>query len=118
MKITQAFTSIFYLLVVLTLIYIAINLIHFSWMLAEPEGFWGFFYFLGVLGVIIVAILIAISVIVLFFTGITTLFSDFPKNLTIKNIVTPLGSILLVILILVINTIMESGISMYINKKI
>lgn len=118
MKIAKAFSSIFYLLVVIALIYIAINLIHFSWILAEPEGFWGFFYFLGVLGVIILAIIIGIGIIVFLFTGIIYLFSDFPKNLTIKNIVKPLGSLLLVILILVINTITGSGISMYINKKI
>jgi CHAT domain-containing protein len=118
MKITKTFKSIFYLLVVLTLIYVAINIIHFSWILAEPEGFWGFFYFLEVLGVIILSIIIGIGIIFFLFTGIIFLISDFPKNLTVKNIVKPLGSLLLVILILAINTITGSGISMYINKKI
>lgn len=118
MKIANAFTSIFYFLIVLTLVYLAVNLIHFSWILAEPEGFWGFFYFFGVLGVIILALIIGIGITVFLFTGIIFLFSDFPKNLTIKNIIKPTGSLLLVILILVINTITGSGISMYINKKI
>lgn len=118
MKITKAYKTIFFLLVILTLIYIAINLIHFSWIIADPEGLWGFFYFLGVLGVIILAIIIGSGILFFLFAGIIFLFSDFPKNFTVKNIVKPLGSLLVVIIILAINTITGSGISIYMNKKI
>lgn len=116
--ISKILSSVFTFLVILFIIYAFINLVHFSWMLAEPEGFWGFFYFLGVLGVIVLVLIVAIGVIVFLFAGIIFLFSDFPKNLTLKNIIKPVGSLFLIIAILFINTIMDSGISMYINKKI
>src|SRR5690606_2352360 len=118
MRISKVFSSVFTFLVVLFIIYALINIVHFSWMIAEPEGFWGFFYFLGVLGVIVIAVIVAIGIIVFLFAGILFLFSDFPKNLTLKNIVKPLGYLLLILVILFINTLTGSGISMYINKKI
>ena len=118
MKISKVFSSTFTFIVVLFIIYSVINIVHFSWMIAEPEGFWGFSYFLGVLGVMVIAVIVAIGIIAFFFVGIIFLFSDFPKNLTLKNIIKPLGSLLLIIVILFINIITGSGISMYINEKI
>lgn len=118
MKISKVFSSVFTFLLVLLFIYALINIVHFSWIISEPEGFWGFSYFLGVLGVIAIALIVAIGILVFFFIGILFLFSDFPKNFTFQNILKPLGYFLLIVVILFINTISGSGISMYITKKI
>lgn len=118
MRISKLLSSIITLLIVIVVSYLVINIIHFSWMIAEPEGFWGFFYFLGITGVVLIACAVAIGVIFFLLAGMFFLFSDFPRNLTLKNILKPLGYLLVILFILFINMLTESGISMYVNKKI
>ncbi len=117
MKIRNVFSSVFNFLSIAFIIYAAINIIHFSWKIAEPEGFWGFIYFIGVLGVVATVTIVAIAILFFLTSGIIFIFSEFPRNLTLKNIVKPLGYLLLIVGIILFNTIMGSGISLYVSNK-
>ncbi|MBK7887683.1 MAG: hypothetical protein IPJ86_10450 [Bacteroidetes bacterium] len=118
MKNTKFIDTVFFLSIVLILIYIVLNLIHLSWTFTDPEGFWGFSYFLGVLSGLIFTIVLFAAFIFFLVFGFRFLFSDFPKNITLKNILKPLGLLLLLVLVLVINMLQGPGISLYINKKL
>lgn len=118
MKKSKIFSSATTSLVVIFIVYLLINIIHFSWIIAEPEGFWGFFFFLSVFGVIITAVIVIIGIMFFLFTGTLFLFSNFPKNITLKNILKPIGILLVILAIIFINTLTGSGISMYVYKKI
>lgn len=118
MKIGKLFSSVLTFIFVLFIIYAIVNIVHFSWMLAGPESFWGFFYFLTVLGIIVTVVVVIIGIIVFMFAGTIFLFSDFPKNITLLNIIKPLGFLLLIVVMVFINTLTGSWMSIYVNKKI
>lgn len=118
MKISSLLSSMINFIILIIASFAMINIIHFSWIIAEPEGFWGFFYFLGITGVVMFTLVVAIVIIFFLFSGILFLVSDFPNNFSLKNIVKPLGYLILILVILFVNTLTGSGISMYINKKI
>lgn len=118
MRVIKSLSRVLNFFVPAAIIYALINLIHLSWKIAEPEGFWGFLYFIEIFGIVILALFVAFFVVLFLLSSLTTLFSDFPKKFTLKNILKPLGICLLVIVIVFINTITGSGISIYIDKKI
>lgn len=118
MKFWKALEGMFTLLAILTVIYIGINIIHFSWLVSEPEGFWSFFYFIEILGIVLIGIILI--AVIIFFTigGIVYLIKDFPKNISIKNILKASSILFLLIIITIINTIAGSGLSLFVNKKL
>lgn len=118
MKIRKGYYSVCTFLIALFIIYVLINIVAFSWIISEPEGIWSFFYFLAILGAIIISLIIGIGIIVYLSAGILFLFKDFPKNITIQNIVKPLGYLLIMLIIIFISTLTESGISIYVYKKL
>lgn len=118
LKIKNIINGFILLIVTLSILYIFINLTHLCWTIVNPEGFWSFLYFVSILStaLFLIAILIGVLLIILF--GIINLLSDFPKNLTLSNILKSIGILFLILITIGFNFISTTAIDMFITKKI
>jgi CHAT domain-containing protein len=105
-------------MVLLLVLYLIINIIYLVWHIANPDGFWGFNYFLELLRVAVLIIIIAI--VALFVVGLllTSLLSIYKNRFNFKEFLKLLGVLIIVILVPAINYFFYNSISFYLTKNL
>lgn len=109
--------SVIPVIAILLVIYIAINLIHLSWAIVMPEGFWSFFYFIGVLVGLVTVLIVLLYIIVGLGASIFKLFAEFPESLSRRSLTKFALYMIGVPLILLFNFFWANGFSLYLNSK-
>jgi CHAT domain-containing protein len=89
--------NLLFFLVVALLIYFIINIFHLSWYIANPEGFFGFTYFIEILSTVFMLLLFVFLVILVFRLLINALISFFRKKETRKNLLKIFGAFLFIL---------------------
>lgn len=95
-----------------------INVIHLIWYIADPEGFWGFAYFIELLraGLLVVVILLfATFVIIVLFSMII---SSFKKGFKEANFLKVFGLLVFLLIFPLGNYLFSNGIYLYITKNL
>ena len=105
------------LIAIAILIYLLLNIIHFSWFFVSPEGFWSFFKFIGVVSAIIFFTIISVVIIAFLLGFVSSSFSNFPHNFNRKSIFQFLGIIAIFLILIPINYFQGTGFSFYFYNK-
>jgi hypothetical protein len=90
-------------IVVITIAWLIINLIHIVWYYMRPEGFWGFCYFLKIVVLFVPGVFLFLAIGVLLIYSLGSLLRDFPRNFNWRRILLGLANIVLVLLIFTFN---------------
>lgn len=114
-KIKEYSGKLLLLLILLLVLVLVINFCHLIWYIADPDGFWGFAYFLELLrvGFIVLAIVIFASflLIVLF----SYLISSFRNGFNKKEFLKGIGLLALILCIPLLNYLFSNGAFLYIS---
>ncbi|MEP2281303.1 hypothetical protein, partial [Maribacter sp.] len=104
--------------VLILVLYLIINILHLSWYVANPEGVFGFFYFLDVIRSMLTIILISTVALVGVWYLIYLLISFFKKSINKTKIFKTLVAIIAVIIISAFNHVWVNGFSTYFSFKL
>jgi CHAT domain-containing protein len=98
-------------------IYFIVCIIHLSWFIANPEGFWGFSVFLDIIRIIFQIIVFLALFVFGFFLLIDSVIKLFNKKLKLKNLLIGIGLSFICVIILLSNTFFSQGVSLIFNSK-
>lgn len=101
---------LFYSLFALVL-YFILSLVHLSWYIANPEGFFGFSYFIEVVRVVLFILLILVIVVIGIGFLLSSLVSLLRGKSTTKDLLTALGVFLGIFIMTIFNSLWFSGLS-------
>ena len=103
---------LFYLVLVIIL-YFIINVFHLSWYIANPEGFFGFTYFVEILSTVVMLLLFMFLVILCFWLLVTSLISFFRKKETRGGVLKVFENFMFILLFLPLQYFIINGISSF-----
>jgi CHAT domain-containing protein len=92
-------------------LYFILSLIHLSWYIANPEGFFGFSYFIEVVRVVFLVLLIIVIIVIGIGVFLSSLKSILKGESSIKNLLTALGVFVAIIIMTIFNSLWYSGLS-------
>ena len=98
-------------------IYFVICIIHLSWYIANPEGFWGFSVFFDIIRIIFQLLIFLALFVFGFFLFIDSVIKLFKKKLKLKNLLIGIGLSFICVIILFSNTILSQGVSLIFDSK-
>ena len=97
--------------------YFVVCIIHLSWFIANPEGFWGFSVFLDIIRIIFQLLGFLALFVFGFFLLSDSVLKLFKKKLKLKNLLIGIGLSLICVIILFSNTILSQGVSLFFDSK-
>ncbi|WP_323027490.1 CHAT domain-containing protein [Gelidibacter japonicus] len=114
----ERFQKFLTLIWIILFVYFIINILHLSWYIASPEGFWGFSYFIQVIrAVLLVLILIVISVFAIWLF-VSALISLLKKKSTVNDLIKTLGVIIFIIVITAFNSVWAGSFSFFLSSHL
>jgi CHAT domain-containing protein len=105
--------GLLFYLVISIIFYFIINVFHLSWYIANPEGFFGFTYFIEILSTVVLLLLFLFLVILGFWLLVKSLISFFRKKETRKDLLKVFGSFMFILLFFPLQYIIISGIASF-----
>jgi len=105
-------------MIVLIVIYFLICILHLSWCVVNPEGFWGFMVVLDVLRIAIIIIVFLVLCVCGLFLFFDQLWKIFKGKLKIMSFIKGFGLALILIFILMLNSVFHTGLSYLLSTKI
>ncbi len=106
------------LLGVFIFIYLVINVLHLSWYIANPEGFFGFSYFIEIVRTsLLVLLLLAICLFGIWYF-LYTLLSLLKRKSSIKDLIKPIGIIVFILIMTIFNSVWAGGLSFFISFEL
>ncbi|MBF8149267.1 CHAT domain-containing protein [Winogradskyella sp. F6397] len=107
-KIFEKLLSYFILAIIL---YFILSLIHLSWYIANPEGFFGFTYFIEVVRAVLSILLVLLILVFGGWALIASLLSLIKRKSSIKDLLKLIGIIGLLVVIIIFNSVWAGGLS-------
>lgn len=108
---------LFYSLTALV-IYLILSLLHLSWYIANPEGFFGFSYFIEVVRVVLLVLLILIIFVFGSWLLISSTISLFQGKSKLKDLLKELGIIVFIIVMAIFNSLWAGGLSYFFTSEL
>jgi CHAT domain-containing protein len=105
--------GLLFYLVIIIIFYFIINVFHLSWYIANPEGFFGFTYFIEILSTVVLVLLFLFLVILGFWLLVTSLISFFRKKETRRDLLKVFGAFMLILLFFPLQYGIISGIASF-----
>jgi CHAT domain-containing protein len=109
---------IFSYLTIALVLYLITSIIHLSWYIANPEGFFGFSYFIEVGRMVLTVLIVLVILIFGILFLISSIVSLFQGKSTIKSILKTLAIILFMAFMTVFNSLWYSGASYLFASKL
>jgi CHAT domain-containing protein len=108
----KLYDLLFYIALAIIL-YFIINVFHLSWYIANPEGFFGFTYFIEILSTVVMLLVFMFLVILCFWLLVTSLISFFRKKETRGDFLRVLGAFMFILFFLPLQYVILNGISSF-----
>lgn len=111
-------TSIVFILVLLPVLYFVANFFYLIWYIANPEGFWGFNYFLELI-VIGIIILVVLAIVIFLIIGVfLSIYRLIIRKGSYKEDFKLIGILIVIIFFTGFNYFYVRGFSLYLSKKL
>ena len=96
---------------VIIIVYLISSIIHLSWYIANPQGFFGLNYFIEVIRMVLTILIVLVILIFGFFLLVSSLVSLLRGKSTIKSVLQVIGIILFMAFMTLFNSLWVSGAS-------
>lgn len=114
----EKFRKLIFPVGLLLVLFLLINLFHLIWYIADPEGFWGFAYFLELLRVGLFVLIIAVFAFFLIILLFSYLVSSFRNGFNKKAFLKGLGILAFVLTVPLVNYLFSNGPIIYITGSL